>query len=381
MCTRWPFTSVGAPADAGLAGCAYGDKQDFVRAYMAKPGSEFSNSDDVTYAFASDVAQWSRSGSHGWDKQMREKGSTLVLVDVGANVGGFTRTLLGTFGIPDGHNFAQLHLFEPYPVTYKTLLTSLGLPRPLAPIFPHNVALTDAPTVAKHGGSAEFFGAYLDVNPNPTGASIGRTEAVQVSVGFVNLTTPDAYFEELEARGGWGGLKGKDWILPFFKIDTEGQDLAVLRGMEGLLTRKRITALTFEWGAKWQLADPSYTLVEALKILDRHGYEAFHSGNPVQGVFHWIPISCQYWDDAYLRTLDKAHNHYQGTNIFAIRHDEPFLERFRKVHVCVAGRRTAAPERFSPSHASTPLPFTSPCCSFWDKKECAPKDWQNRVMP
>ena len=44
-------------------------------------------------------------------------------------------------------------------------------------------------------------------------------------------------------------------------------------------------------------------------------------------------------------------NHYQGTNIFAVNHDAPFLERFRKVHV------------------------------HWDKAECNPPDWKNRVMP
>ena len=387
MCTRFPFTAEGAPAEPGRAGCAYGDKKQYVDAYLRTPGSEFSNSDDVVWAFVSDVAQWSRSGKMGWDRHMATKGSTLVLVDVGANVGGFTRTLLDTFGVPDGHRFAQVHAFEPYPVTFKTLGKALGLPRERAPIYLHNVALTDAPTVERTGGSAEFFGAYLDVNPNPTGASIGRTEEVQVSVGFVNLTTPDAFFEGLEEKKGAGGLKDKAWILPLFKIDTEGQDLAVLRGMEGLLTRKNIQALTFEWGAKWQLVDPSYTLVEALKILNRHGYEAFHSGNGRQGVFHWIPISCQYYDDAYLRTLEKEHvsalcparlpcsiaraplllllpllcslscsllaaqNHYQGTNIFAIKHDAPFLERFRKVHV------------------------------MWDRKECNPPNWQSRVMP
>ena len=307
MCASWPFTSVGAPADPGRAGCAYGDRQQYVDAYTRTPGSEFSNSDDVVWAFANDIAQWGRSGAHGWDKHMASKGSTLVLVDVGANVGGFTKTLLATFGVPDGHNFAQIHAFEPYPVTYKTLAKELGLPHALSPVYLHNVALTDAPTVEKTGGRAEFFGAYLDINPNPTGASIGRTEEVQVPVGYVNLTTPDAFFDELEKVVGKGGLKGKEWILPFFKIDTEGQDLAVLRGMEGLLTRKNIQALTFEWGAKWALADPSYTLVEALKILDRHGYEAFHSGNHREGVFHWIPLSCQYWDDAYLRTLQKEH--------------------------------------------------------------------------
>jgi hypothetical protein len=163
MCSRWPFTAVGAPADAGRAGCAYGDKKQFVDAYTRTPGSEFSNSDDVVWAFLNDVAQWSRSGAQGWDKHMRDHGSTMVLVDVGANVGGFSKALQSTFGMPDNHQFAQLHAFEPYPVTFKTLTSELGLPRPSAPIFLHNVALTDAPTVKKHGGSAEFFGAYLDI--------------------------------------------------------------------------------------------------------------------------------------------------------------------------------------------------------------------------
>ncbi len=96
--------------------------------------------------------------------------------------------------------------------------------------------------------------------------------------------------------------------------------------------------------AKLTLAPPPHTHTHT-------NSECFHSGNHIQGVFHWIPVSCQYWDDAYLRTLVKAHNHYQGTNIVCIDSAAPWAERFRKVHV------------------------------MWERKECSPPDWQNRNMP
>lgn len=169
-------------------------------------------------------------------------------------------------------------------------------------------------------------------------------------VGTVNLTTPDAFFSALEGAPYPGGLAGKDVVVPVFKIDTEGQDLAVLRGAEGFLTKTHPAALLFEWGAKWALADPTYTLQEALAITDRHGYECFHSGNHRQGVFHWLPLSCQYWDDAYMRTLDNKHNHYAGTNIVCIDAAAPWAERFRKVHV------------------------------MWERAACAPPNWQSRDM-
>jgi FkbM family methyltransferase len=266
MCSRFPFTTTGAPAD-DRAGCAYGPKEFFVKAYLAAPGNSYSNSDDVTYAFTADVRSWSLSGATGLSAAMNKRGAAAVVFDVGANVGSYSQSLVELYSVSGAVN-TFLHAFEPYPPTYKQVAAKFkGNPHVLV----HPVAVTDEATVKKHNGVAEFFGAYLDINPAPTGASIGRTEDVQVSVGMVNMTTFDDFIDALEADSSPAGLKGREYVVPMFKIDTEGQDLAVLRGAESFLTRKHPAALFFEWGAKWVRADPSYTLVEALKITDRHG--------------------------------------------------------------------------------------------------------------
>jgi FkbM family methyltransferase len=267
MCSRFPFTSAGAPADAARAGCAYGPKELFVKAYLAASGDAYSNSDDVTYAFTADVRSWSSGGENGWSTAMSRRGASAVLFDVGTNVGSYSQSLVELYSISGAVN-AHLHSFEPYPPSFKQAAAKFAS-NPHVTLHP--VALTDEATVKKHNGVAEFFGAYLDVNPAPTGASIGKTEDVQVSVGMVNMTTFDDFIDALEADASPRGLKGRKYVVPMFKIDTEGQDLAVLRGAEGFLTRKHPAALFFEWGAKWERADPSYTLVEALKITDRHG--------------------------------------------------------------------------------------------------------------
>ena len=168
-----------------------------------------------------------------------------------------------------------------------------------------------------------------------------------MSVGKVPLSTFDDYMEEKLLPGP---LKGVDFVVPLFKIDTEGMDLAVLRGAKRFLVKHRPQAVSIEWGAKWALVDPTYTLEEALAFMESLGYEAFHSGNAFQGVFHWLPLSCGLFDAAYDRTLDNTYNHYASTNIFFVRADLPWLERFRKVHV------------------------------MWEDSTCKPVDWQSRVM-
>lgn len=173
-----------------------------------------------------------------------------------------------------------------------------------------------------------------------------------MSVGKVPLATFDEYFETVVTSGS---LKGVDFVVPLFKVDTEGMELAVLRGAQRFLTKHRPQAVTIEWGEKWAKVDPTFTLEAALAFFEELGYEAFHSGNPTQGVFHWLPLSCGLFDHAYDRTMDNKFNHYASTNIFFVRADLPWLERFRKVHV------------------------------FWESgggasDTCLPPNWQSRVV-
>lgn len=315
-----------------------------MNAYTTAGGNEYSNSDDVVSAFVSDCAQWSAGGKTGYSAQMA-RGKKLVLIDIGANVGGFSNMLMSSFNLGPGTSHGQIHAFEPYEITHKTLRANIN---PGAPVYLHRIALTDAETVAEKKGVAEFFGAYLEINPNPTGASIGRTEAVQVPVGTVPLSTFDDYFDKVMSQGE---LKGVDFVVPLFKVDVEGMEIPVLRGAKRFLVKYRPQAVTIEWGEKWAKVNPKYTLQEALDFMQSLGYEAFHSGNSRSGVFHWLPLSCGLFDATYDRTMDNKFNHYASTNIFFVRTDQPWLERFRKVHV------------------------------YWENEKCVPNDWQSRSMP
>ena len=84
--------------------------------------------------------------------------------------------------------------------------------------------------------------------------------------GQTNITTEDVATTTLDEYAGGAGLND----IALVKIDTEGHDLAVLRGAERLLAQQRIGVAQFEYNSRW-IGARSY-LYDAFNLLDPAGY-------------------------------------------------------------------------------------------------------------
>jgi FkbM family methyltransferase len=162
-----------------------------------------------------------------------------VVFDVGAHVGEWTALALGIAPA------LQMHCFEPSPASYARLEARFGA---LA-----NVRLS------KTGLSAEPGDATLHVHERepdrnslyPGGESSER----------VRLRTLDEYCES----------EGIDRI-DYLKVDTEGHELAVLKGAEHLLREGRVRYAQVEYGPAYLDADA--TLRDVMGLFADLGYRA-----------------------------------------------------------------------------------------------------------
>ena len=144
-----------------------------------------------------------------------------VLFDVGANHGSYTRELRRL--APN----ATIHAFEPHPRTFGSLKARASAPG----VTLVNVALSDAAgTMELH----DFADADGSTQASLAQASVAMYDAHTVA-HQVQVTTLDAYMAQ-------AGVTAIDLL----KIDTEGFDLAVLRGARDALARRAIKAIQFE---------------------------------------------------------------------------------------------------------------------------------------
>lgn len=153
--------------------------------------------------------------SNGEDALLeRMKGSPFRAVfDVGANEGSWAQTALSAF--PD----ASFHLFEPIPELGERLRQRFKGRR----VAVSTVALSD------HVGRAT-----LHVGSTTTCVSSlhGSDGGVEIEV---ELVTGDAYCER-------NGIQHIDYL----KIDAEGHDLAVLKGLGRMVRERRVAFIQFE---------------------------------------------------------------------------------------------------------------------------------------
>jgi FkbM family methyltransferase len=174
-------------------------------------------------------------------------GQKMHVIDVGANVGRWSAAMLTTARQAGRLGELDLHAFEPSSYTFARLSEALGGQS----VTLGRVALCEQP------GSSTLHvlapGAGTNSLHRPPGAPTGtKTEDVAT-------TTLDTYSD----------LAGLDRIA-LVKIDTEGHDLAVLRGAQGLLAEQRISIAQFEYNHRWVYARSF--LRDAFDLLEPLGY-------------------------------------------------------------------------------------------------------------
>lgn len=145
----------------------------------------------------------------------------MTFVDVGAHIGWYA---LNAASIFQGHG--SVYAFEPDPVLFQLLQTNIVANQALATITPIQKA------VSSQVGVAKFYSGSRDRQTNSLVPSAGTSNrSFECSV-----TSLDAFF------------KGKGWPpINVIKIDVEGAEHSVLRGMTELCARNRALKLIIEF--------------------------------------------------------------------------------------------------------------------------------------
>ena len=172
-------------------------------------------------------------------------GGEVHVADVGANVGRWSRSLLAAASAAGRAGDVRLHAFEPDVSAYAGLERILGA----------TGAVLNAAALSDRAGES----AFPLVAPAPRTNSLHRAPGAVAATETVRTTTLDAY-----AAGA--GIA----CFALVKIDTEGHDLAVLRGARDLLAGHRVAVVQFEYNHRWVFARAF--LRDAFDLLAGHGY-------------------------------------------------------------------------------------------------------------
>ena len=144
------------------------------------------------------------------------------IFDVGAHVGATSKEMLSYF------SGAKVHAFEPHAASFKRLATEIVNPRFLA----HQLALSDK------AGSQIFYeyGDESTVNSLVPTAQYAIKNKAAARETIVAASTIDLFCKEHQIDH-----------ISLLKIDTEGNDLKVLKGAQDCLSRGAVDFVYFEF--------------------------------------------------------------------------------------------------------------------------------------
>lgn len=146
-----------------------------------------------------------------------------LAVDVGANVGDWTRAALRLW--PN----CRVHAFEVAPRTHARLEATFRSSPLRSRVELHEIGLSDQPGLET---------MYYFPDHDTLTCDVPRHDGYTADPFQANLTTLDAFCAER-------GIEAIDYL----KIDVEGAEHRVLKGARALLEADRIACIQFEYGA------------------------------------------------------------------------------------------------------------------------------------
>jgi FkbM family methyltransferase len=172
-------------------------------------------------------------------------GAAPVIFDVGANVGMWAARALT--GLAAG---SKVYAFEPGPEAFRVLSANPA-------IHAANFALGEAEArVPFYVAQDSLIAETNSLHKRRAGAYYGLRQSI---FGEVDVRRGDEY----SRSRGIGRIH-------FLKIDTEGHELAVLKGFSGMFENRQIDYVQFEYGSTW--ADSHSVLGDAFDFLTPFGY-------------------------------------------------------------------------------------------------------------
>jgi FkbM family methyltransferase len=182
-----------------------------------------------------------------WLLDLFPRGHKMHVLDVGANVGQWSTSMLAAARQVGRAEDLDLHAFEPSSYTFARLSRALANQR---------VNLQQC-ALSERSGLSILHVMGPGAGTNSLHAPLERPS---------NTTTEDVATTTLEEYADRAGLDD----IALVKIDTEGHDLAVLRGAGRLLAEQRIRVAQFEYNWRW-VGARSF-LCDAFDLLDPAGY-------------------------------------------------------------------------------------------------------------
>lgn len=181
-----------------------------------------------------------------------EKKNNLVIFDVGANIGNYSKVLADTF-----KSKALIYSFEPFSVPYMELKKMCEKYPSVKPI---KLGFSDKNEELILYTSDEFseVGGIYNRSASLEGVVLDKTESNQ-------FDTISSFAE-----------KNKIDTIHFLKIDVEGHELAVLKGAHDFIKQDKIDFIQFEFGSGnhfsktffidfYSILSPNYHLYQLLK--------------------------------------------------------------------------------------------------------------------
>lgn len=148
-----------------------------------------------------------------------------TVFDIGANVGHWASLALKL------NPYINLHYFEPSRATYECLLANH---------FPSNVVCNNF-GLSSTAGEAKLLifeeGSGINSMYRRQGLEDGWGLSTQQREETIHLETVDRYCEQKNIQ-----------VVDFCKVDVEGHELEVFKGMSAMLKAKRIKMIQFEYG-------------------------------------------------------------------------------------------------------------------------------------
>jgi FkbM family methyltransferase len=219
-------------------------------------------------------------------KNAANNNDLVVVLDIGANIGNWTISLLREASRLSVESRIRMHSFEPVPKTFDSLKSRINkhvmLDETVTAInkgLSNRVGTADIYVVADNAGTNSLF-------QDPSNAETRRVEIEQITV--------DKYCMD-------NGIERVDFV----KCDTEGNDMNVLLGMDNLMKTERVMVIQFEYNHRWIFS--RHYLKDAFDWIEGRPFSLGKvTQNGLELYSDWHPELERFFEGNYLIVHDSA---------------------------------------------------------------------------